>query len=268
MIQYKSVLSQLVSGLSGLDHNSPSLLVKAENGLKLASRAKKELDDLVIKKGFRSLQDEIHFFKSLKPRVLGHVIFYSVLLACESKRFSFTSAEFDSLVNNKLDFVKAHYEDYSEFLIYFNSGSDHLDELYFVRGSVALPVIVSAAIAAEYSTGYDEIAAHIIAFRDLKAHFENPEGVSYMETYSTNLEWTASKIALAELLYALKESGSVNLGKIDLIELARTLGGIFHIEMEDIHRKFTEIRSRKKNRCLFLSQLIHDLEAKMDVMDD
>lgn len=268
MIQYKSVLSQLVSGLSELDHNSPSLLVKAENGLKLASRAKKELDGLVIKRGFRSIQDEIHFFKSLKPRVLGHVIFYSVLLACESKRYSFTSAEFDSLVNNKLDFVKAHYEDYSEFLIYFNSGSEHLDELYFVRSSLARPVIVSATIAAEYSTGYDEIAAHIIAFRDLKAHFDNPEGVSVVETNNSNLEWTASKIALAELLYALKESASVNYGNIDLIELARSLGQFFNKDMEDIHRKFTEIRLRKKNRCLFLSQLIHDLEAKMDVLDE
>lgn len=268
MIQYKSVLNQLVSELSELDHKSPSLLAKVENGLELATKAKKELDKLLIKKGFANIQDEILFFKSIKPRILGHVIFYSVLLACESKRLSFTSSEYESLVNSKLNFVKAHYDDYSEFLTYFNSESVHLDKLYFVRGSVANPVALSVAFASEYSTGYDVIAAHILAFKDLKAHYEVTEDNSTPELPGSNIEWTATKIALAEVIYAFKVSASVNYGKIDLIELARSLGQFLNMDMEDIHRKFTEIRSRKKNRCLYLTQLIKDLEAKMDMLDE
>lgn len=268
MVQYKSVLNRLVSGLNGLDHNSPSLLLKAENGLKLATTAKKELDRLVFKREFHSMQDEIHFFKVLKPRILGHVIFYSVLLACESKRFSLTSDEFESLLSAKLDFVKAHYADYSEFLSYFNSGANHLDELYFLRSSMTNPVALSVSFAAEYSTGFDVIAAHIIAFKELKTHFDDPEENSIPELPESDVEWTNSKIALAELIYALKFSASVNYGKIDLIELARSLGQFFNKDMEDIHKKFTEIRSRKKNRCLYLTQLIKDLEAKMDMLDE
>lgn len=268
MIQYKNVLDQLVSGLNGLDRKFPSLLAKAEKGMQMASSAKLELDQLVLKKGFRSREDEILFFKTLKPRILGHVIFYSVLLACESKRFSFTDIEYQALVSSKLDFVKAHYEDFSEFLTYFNSESDHLDELYFVRKSIPIPVIASATFTPEYSTGYDVIAAHIIAFKELKAHYDNPGDNSIPDRYESNMEWTTSKIALAELIYALKVSASVNHGKIDLIELARSLGQFLNIDMEGIHRKFSEIRSRKKNRCLYLSQLIQDLEAKMDMLDE
>ena len=269
MVHYKSVLNRLVSELNGLDRISPTLLTKAENGLKLATKAKKELDQLVLKRGFRSRKDEVQFFKSLKPKVLSQIIFHSVLLACESKRFSITNEEYETLVSNKMDFVKAHYAEYSEFLIYFNSESNHLDELYFVQSSSIQPALISVAITGEHSTGYDVIAAHIIAFKELKAHFDDPEdNSSIAEISESEVEWTNSKIALAELIYALKVSASVNYGNIDLIELARSLGQFFNKDMEDIHRKFSEIRSRKKNRCLYLSQLIQDLEAKMDVLDE
>lgn len=195
-------------------------------------------------------------------------MFYSALVACEAKRFSFSTDEYNTFLRNKLDFVKAHYEDYSEFLAYYNSQAKHMDEFYFVRESLAKPVIVSAAFTNEHSTGYDVVAAHIIAFKELKGLFENPESDTENNSLTTNLQWTASKIALAELLYALKESESVNKGKIDLIELARVLGKIFNTDMDDIHRKFSEIRLRKKNRCRYLSELIHDLESKMDSLDE
>src|SRR5690606_789717 len=106
MIQYKNVLNQLILGLNGLDRKFPSLLIKSEKSLQLVTKAKKELDRLVVKRGFRNIQDEIYFFKSLKPKILSSLIFYSVLVACEAKRFSFTNEEFDILVRNKLDFVK------------------------------------------------------------------------------------------------------------------------------------------------------------------
>ena len=268
MIHYKNVLDQLVLGLNGLDQKFPSLLAKAEKGLQLVTKAKKELDLLVIKRGFRNVQDEIYFFKLLKPKLLSNLIFYSVLVACEAKRFSFTSDDYNTLVRNKLEFVKAHYDDYSEFLAYYNSEAGHLDELYFVRDSFAKPILLSPAFATEDSTGYDVVAAHIIAFKELKIHFENPEGDPAEDPLATDLEWSASRIALAELLYALKEVGAINYGKIDLIELARVLGRIFNTEMDDIHRKFTEIKSRKKDRCRFLIELIQNLEAKMDIQEE
>ncbi len=268
MIQYKNVLIQLVLGLNGLDRKCPTILTKAEKGLKLVTKAKNELDRLVTKLGFRNLEDEIHYFKSLKPKILSNLIFYSVLANCEAKRFSLTNEEYNILVRNKLDFVKAHYEDYYEFLLYYNSEAMHLDELYFVRSSVAKPITLSAVFVEEHSTGYDVVAAYIIAFKELKEHFENPECESSSTILKTNLEWTASRVALAELLYALKESNAINLGKIDLIELARVLGKIFNTEMDDIHRKFTEIKARKKDRCRFLTELIQSLEAKMDAFDE
>lgn len=65
MIHYKNVLDRLVTELNGLDHKFPSLIKKAEKGLELATKAKIELDQLLIKNGFQCIRDEISFFKSL-----------------------------------------------------------------------------------------------------------------------------------------------------------------------------------------------------------
>lgn len=129
-------------------------------------------------------------------------------------------------------------------------------------------MIFTGPFDSDFSTGYDIIAAHALALKELNEYFQKSKPTNQNEQLLTNIQWTAPKVALVELVYALHESGSVTLGKNDLIELGRTLGKVFNIEMSDMYRMFNEIRGRKKDRCRFLIQLTNVLHSKMEQMDD
>ena len=268
MFQYSKTLHLLREELSLLDDKNLNFYQKFEESLELIELAKINLTNEVRKNGFRSVEDEIHFFKHIKPSFLSLLIFYSTCLAAESVRPTFSKKDFKLLVKRKLRFIKAHFIEFPDFITYFNSQSTKRDSFYFLRNSNSKPMIFNRPFDSEFSTGYDIIAAHALAFKELNDYFQKPIQVTQNDQLLTDIQWTAPKVALVELVYALHESGSVTLGKNDLIELGRTLGKVFNIEMPDMYRMFNEIRGRKKDRCRFLIQLTNVLHTKMEQMDD
>ena len=60
------------------------------------------------------------------------------------------------------------------------------------------------------------------------------------------LTWTHSKIALVELIYAVKELGVFNHGEADLKTITRSFEYMFSVELGNISSSFQEILERKK----------------------
>lgn len=61
---------------------------------------------------------------------------------------------------------------------------------------------------------------------------------------SNSLQWTDSKTALVELIYALHSTGSVNNGKTEIRELTAFFEQIFNIKLTDIYRTYLDIKIR------------------------
>lgn len=82
------------------------------------------------------------------------------------------------------------------------------------------------------------------------------------------LTWTASKVALIELMYALHTEGAFNNGAVDLKEIAEYFEYVFEIDLGQYRRTFLEIRARKNDRTKFLATLNDSLQKRMDNQDD
>lgn len=54
----------------------------------------------------------------------------------------------------------------------------------------------------------------------------------------SKLQWTSSKAALTELIYALQCSGAINGGAAELKEIANVTERIFNIDLIDYYRTF------------------------------
>ncbi len=268
MLQYSKSLDKLRQDLSLLEEKNLTIFEKLEKSIELIKTEKNNLIKEVRKNGFHSIEDEIHFFKHIKPAILSLFIVHSTCLAIETIRSTYSKKDIKLLIKKKLNFIQAHFIDFPEFVAYINSQSTKRDSFYFLRNSNSKPLIFTLPLDTDISTGYDIIAANAIAFKDLNDYFQKSTSVIQKDQLLTNIHWTAPKVALAELIYALHESGSVTLDKNDLIELSRTLGKVFNTEMPDIYRMFSEIRARKKDRCRFLIQLTKVLHTKMDQMDE
>ena len=61
-----------------------TLLKKAEKIISLTTQSLQGLKAMVIKHGFTKKDEEIHFFKNLKPRVFSQLIYYTKIKQVES----------------------------------------------------------------------------------------------------------------------------------------------------------------------------------------
>ena len=83
--------------------------------------------------------------------------------------------------------------------------------------------------------------------------------------FNSNLHWTAKKIDLIELIYALHESKVFDNGQADIKEITHVFEKAFQIELEDnIYGNFNAIKKRKTDQTRFLSHLQKLLETKIE----
>ncbi len=84
----------------------------------------------------------------------------------------------------------------------------------------------------------------------------------------TPFQWTGSKAALTELLYAMLAAGVLNNGTIGIKEAAQNFEKIFQTDLGNYYHCFNEIRLRKKNRTALLDLLREKVIQKMDGLDE
>ena len=83
----------------------------------------------------------------------------------------------------------------------------------------------------------------------------------------SELNWTGSKTDLVELLYALKATGTINAGNINIKDLISTFSNLFNIEISNYYKTYSEIKNRSTERTKFLKKLIEDFQAKLEYDD-
>lgn len=80
------------------------------------------------------------------------------------------------------------------------------------------------------------------------------------------MNWTESKTALTELIYALHSQGAF--GNSDIVAIAKTFESTFNISLGDFYHTFMELKSRKINRTKFLDSLRDALIRKMEEQEE
>ncbi|SEW16145.1 RteC domain-containing protein [Chitinophaga arvensicola] len=131
------------------------------------------------------------------------------------------------------------------------------DPLWIVSGKIA-PVSV---ILARFK-GYEETEKYLLSQLS-KVECLAPDGVKT----ENSLQWTASKAALVELIYALQEYGVFNQAKPEIGKITDFLSVVFNIDMANIYKMYENCRLRKKNRTPFLDALRNALMRRMDEDD-
>jgi hypothetical protein len=225
---------------------------------------------LVRKEGFSSEEEEIHFFKEIKPKVFALLAFHIQVLDIETKGSVSTSAEIDSFLNEKLRELQTVLKDNTQFIRYYKSGATHMDKIYFTRNTPYKQVIIvnnCSITDPEFSTSYCQVVAHVLTFNMVSAHVERKRNIDMRLPSPSSLRWTENKVALVELIYALQTSGAISDGTADAKEICRQFETIFNINAGDIYRTFLSIKLRKTDRTRFLDKLSHNLIQRMEASE-
>lgn len=222
--------------------------------------------------------DEIIFFKVMKPQVLSLLIYFNKIHTIEIKRPNGSNDIQKYYYKKEQDSLTYFFEKNIDFYQYYRSNSTYLDEYYFVRGKACSNIYFDSSQFIQdplFSTGYDYKVAKILAnemlkiylnkkilFLDKQCH-KHPDGKA---NTSIN-KWTATKSAAIELGYALYASGVFNNGNIEIRDVMMLIETVFNIELGDYYRTYITIKSRKKERLIFLKALVENLLKRMDEDD-
>ena len=212
----------------------------------------------VKSKGFLNEKDEIVFFKKTKQVPLHNYLYYSELLRLTLETQGLTKKESKRFFRKNLNHYKKEISTNKEFANYIRLGETHYDRLYFVRREETR-LTLNTISDPEFSTSHDFLMAKISSHFKLLEFIEEKTTKSKSTTREQKLKWTASKVSLIELIYALYHSKVINRGSTEIKEIAFLFESIFNIELGDYYRTYSEIKSRKSVRAKFLNDLAENL---------
>ena len=231
----------------------------------------------VIKDNFANEQQEIEFFKNIKPQVLGKLIYYNKVFRIETSCPVSNGEIHQSYYENLLKALKSEYKESicnEDFYRYYRAGRTDRDHTYFRLGQINYHDGLKSGvfeIDLSFSTYYDNKIAYIIANELLYTYMItkinpeiNPDMIMINGDTNKDISWTNSQNALIELIYALYASNSIAYGKIGIRKLALIFQVLFQTPLNDIHHSFHRMKTRAGSRTAFLDQLKISLEEYID----
>ena len=277
--RYKIFITELENELNFITTEIDDPIEAAEKAIESISRALGKLKTSVIETSFQSQDDEIDFFKNIKPKILSKLIYYSSVHKIEINKPNGGEKIIRKYFNNELLKLKIFFDNNLEFYRYYRTGSTFLDNKFFIRGTYDLKLNIETNYFDadhRFTTSHDNIIAKIMASDQIQLYLEAElttlEKIQPPEKTQLNPKsqqtWTGSKVALIELIYALHSEAVFNNGTSDLKSVFEFFENILKIELGQYHRTFLEIRVRKTNRTKFLDSLKDTLVKKMDVIEE
>lgn len=277
------IIEDLEEKLVDLKSETDHILKYSEKAVISCITALLEMKDAVLQSGFDDQQDEIEFFKNIKPKVYGKLLYYAKIFSIETKRPNSSNKVQRKYLILELDKIQIFLNDNLEFYQYYRCNTTNLDDRFFVRGKADIRLCLGSLhflIDPNFSTSHDHTVSVIMAYDMLSVYLktelekldskcgknDNTEKEEEDLTGS-KLFWTESKVALTELIYAIHSTGAVNKGVTDIKVLAEAFEEVFNIDLGDLYRTFIEIRLRKKERSKFIDHLKNRLLNRMDEAD-
>lgn len=250
-----------------------------ENSLSMVHHLQAVLNDLKAKLqtySFPAKEDEITFFKTQKPEILGRLLFFYKIYRIETQCPNGSNDVIRNYINKELDNLTYFFNRNLDFYQYYRSHSTLYDEYYFVRGKSDLRLCTDSAQFDKdpnFSTGYDYKVAKIIANEMLRIYLN--KRLVKLETNAQvedNLQkclkypfrFTGKKVFLIELGYSLVSSGDINNGNVEIKEMMNFLGTVFQVELGDYYAAYIAMKERKKDWTAYLSRLQDSLVKRMD----
>lgn len=196
---------------------------------------------------FRDEQEEIRFFKVVKPELVSDLIYHCQIYNIELNRPVGGVNVVRGYLNRELKNIQDYKERHREFYSYYRMGLTHSDTLFFTRGSFTMEHIFLDPSSCERDSGYsascDYKLSKLMANRKLEEYLllqlallERP-----LKTRK-RLTWMMKKRYLVELLYAM-DSLHV-FGKVPLREVVDISEEEMGIKLGNVSSTFAEMRTR------------------------
>lgn len=265
-------ISELTNGVEVFENINPDLKPQLNDKILQIENGIIELNGFIRSCHFSSVQDEITFFKEVKPKLVTEYVYLTTMKSFYERRQDVElkrTKPYKKEVERLLNFIKHE----KEFYAYLKNRFTHNDEHYFRRltYSGAKRTVCSLNADLESSCSHGLLLAKITAYEKLIGFYTRQlnmlkaplQPLQFKE--SLPLEWKANKVDAVELVYALYYSGAVNTDKCTVHELAKQFGELFQIQItEQLYREYIDIKRRKLEPARFLVKLLNHFRNRVE----
>ncbi|WP_262914708.1 RteC domain-containing protein [Gelidibacter sp. F63206] len=137
-MKYQELISEYKMHLDIMEFRTEDVLYKAEHGISTTEKFIKLLRQKVLEMGFNNPEEEISFFKHIKPQIFSKLIYYVKLFNIESKRPRSSSKFQIKYLSAHINKLQVYFNDNLDFYHYYRRGATTLDTEYFTRGKTDL----------------------------------------------------------------------------------------------------------------------------------
>lgn len=258
-----------------IEAEDKNILKKSLDASRVLGDAFDRLKEFIISYHFDNEDEEILFFKEIKPRIFCHLIYYRKVYNIEMNRPVASVEAQREYLKKKLDVIQDFNDKVLDFYRYYRSGATYLDAAYFVRGKPDTEQYLETFYYErdpQFSTNADFKVAKIIANDMLQVYLLSELELldNYMQKSGNftfpkiKLTWTGSKTDLIELIYSLDTEGCFNNGKIPLTQIAAYFESVFNIDLgNNVARNFYDMRIRNQPTP-FLDRLREEILKRME----
>lgn len=269
----EALYGQMMEALKQNSVESDSLLAKAERNYKVVHTTLTELQQFISDYSFEDKQEEIQFFKNVKPQFHKELFYWAEIAQIEANKPISGSKEHKHYTSMLLDAIN-HYLRRNRWLqTYYKLGNISQDETLFIREADYGPFLPDGHIDADniFSTTASSTLARILAQEEVAQWLNSSKSDDEQEKgdQRPKLTWTGSKAQLIELVYALESYGIFNNGKTNVKEIMKYFQYCFNVDkVSNYYGYFQTMRIRKKDRTPFLNALVEHTIRRMDESDE
>ncbi|MDH6310326.1 hypothetical protein M2451_003213 [Dysgonomonas sp. PFB1-18] len=279
MKQYTYELSfKINQELKEIECEEENIFNKAPKIISLLENTFIELKEFICTYKFKNIEEEIHFFKEIKPQLFSKLIYNRKIYCIETMIPNGSIESQNAYLRSEQDHLKIFFDRNLDFYKYYRTGCTHLDRYYFVRGKPDIQLNLDTFYFErdpKFSTSFDFKVSKIIANEMLAIYLNeklkalnNSPNSSNFSSVKKKLTWTAKKTELVEQIYAWERAECFDYGNTNIKEIAEYVEEVFNIDLGDFYHAFLEIRERKGSRTIFLDKLIKFLNERMDELDN
>ena len=275
----KRMLKQLETELDEIAMQVSDPLSKLTSALKPVRASLKKLRGLVLDRPFSSVEEEVRFFKSIKPEFYKWQVYFSELYTIETG-MPVSGAEAQlAWFEEELGYISRFFRQYGFQYQYYKLGASELDHLYFVRGVESSSLLMPSLPEPDplFSTSSDYLFSKIKAFELLRDWLierinylkKNPLLSYHAGAETEELRWTGDSINLAELAFGIHRTGQLNNGTATVGSIFRWMEEKLSINIGIPSKRLSEIRRRTSmSRTRFLDEMAEELVRKLDKDDE
>ena len=180
----QSLYDAYMRELQQLRNEETEILQQAKKSVDAGMRVMKELRSYIIANPFKTQEEEIFFFKEIKPLFQCQLVFWLKVLHYELNKPTGTYADREAYILNELHILRLFFDNNLDFYRYCRSGGTHMDARYFSREKNSSHTdldIDQLDIDPQFSSSHDGKLSRLLAY-EMLADFLNSE----LETLSGN----------------------------------------------------------------------------------